>query len=58
MFDLLYAIKRRICLKSNDTEKLIGLAETKEQILLERFEFIKADECLAKLIDARPDTTR
>ena len=58
MFDLLYAIKRRICLNSNDTEKLIGLAEIKGQILLERFEFIKADECLAKLIDARPDTTR
>ena len=58
MFDLRYAIKRRICLNRNDTEKLIGLAEIKEQILLEGFEFIKADECLAKLIDARPDTTR
>ena len=58
MFDLRYAIKRRICLNRNDTEKLIGLAEIMEQILLERFEFIKADECLAKLIDAGPDTTR
>jgi hypothetical protein len=58
MFDLRYAIKRRICLNRNHTEKLIGLAEIMEQILLERFEFIKADDCLAKLIDARPDTTR
>ena len=45
-------------LNRNDTEKLIGPAEIMEQILLERFEFIKADKCLAKLIDARPDTTR
>ena len=58
MFDLLYAIKRRICLNRNDTEKLIGLAEIMQHILLERFEFIKADDCLAKLIDAGPDTTR
>ena len=58
MFGLLYAIKRWIFLNRNDTEKLIGLAEIMEQILLERFEFIKADDCLAKLIDARPDTTR
>ena len=58
MFDLLYAIKRWIFLNRNDTEKLIGPAEIMEQILLERFEFIKADKCLAKLIDARPDTTR
>ena len=58
MFDLLYAIKRWIFLNRNDTEKLIGPAEIMEQILLERFEFIKADDGLAKLIDARPDTTR
>ena len=58
MFDLLYAIKRWIFLNRNDTEKLIGPAEIMEQILLERFEFTKADDCLAKLIDARPDTTR